>query len=377
MNRQHLLSRLGKKHDILYSTGLFSVWERDTEEWRSSTWTGDFRQEESIVNDAPSKLILRWPSTSLLDRTAIRWGVLRWKAQLKRMGSGPLVAHIFHPAYWPYVKPLNPDYLVYHPYDLFSHQPGWDATLACWQSALLTKADLVVASSEILANELATSSGRDVRVLLNAADFEAFSDDRQNVLEPADMASIPHPRVGYTGNINRKVDLSLIAEMAERNPAWHFVFVGAVGNLDGMAEDAFEVCKTLGNVHFLGEKSHSVLPSYILHMDVNHMCYRLGDDVWTRVAYPLKLHEYLAAGLPIVSADLQSLHGLRNVLATASGRAEWETAIRNAIAGRGPGSRDTRRAVARQNTWDERVRQLNRYLMQMVDLDNAGRRPEY
>ena len=366
MNRQQLLSRLGKLHDIIYSVGVLSVWERKSGEWKNATLTGCFASRDSILEDRPSKLILRWPIAPRIDSFAIRVGAKRWITEFEKFGSGPFVVHIFHPRYWPYVEALRPDYLVYHPYDLFSDQPGWSRSMAECQNTLLARADLVLAPSNMLADELAAMAGRPVKTLLNGADFEAFSGAGRVPDEPADLARIPHPRIGYAGNINRKVDLQLIAELARRNPGWQFVFVGRVANLDTVTERAFRACERLSNVHFLGRKLYSELPAYVLHMDVNVMCYRLGSDVWTRVAYPLKLHEYLASGRPVVSADLKSIHDLRDVLAIASGTHEWEVALRNAIAGHGPGTLASRRIVASRNRWDDRAKQLNDYLMEMI-----------
>lgn len=366
MNRQHLLSRLGRWHDILYSSGVLSVWERDPDKWRDASWLGGQRSQDGVLLDRPSRLALRWPTVPALETLAIRIETARWKRLLGQKGQGPLIAHLFHPSFWPYVKAIAPDFLIYHPFDLFSMQPGWTEMLARWQTLLMQQADLVVAPSDLLAAELAAASGRDVRVVLNAADYDAFAGVRPDAADPDDLAAIAHPRIGYTGSINRKVDFALIAHLAAKRTDWNFVFIGAQGSQDQAGERAFAVCAGRPNVHLLGAKPYRDLPRYVAAMDVNIMCYRMDDTVWTRVAYPLKLHEYLASGRPVVSAPIQSLRPMRDVLAIAQDEQEWEDALADALAGQGPGSSAARQAVARQNTWDDRAQRFNRLLTEML-----------
>jgi hypothetical protein len=107
-------------------------------------------------------------------------------------------------------------------------------------------------------------------------------------------------------------------------------------------------------------------------MDVNVMCYRVDDRVWTEGIYPLKLHEYLAAGRPVVSADLPSVRPFGRVVQIASGVAEWQAALASALEGGGAGSIEERQALARANTWDRRVCELERWLIEMVHSNSAS-----
>ena len=67
---------------------------------------------------------------------------------------------------------------------------------------------------------------------------------------------------------------------------------------------AYQACRQRPNVHLLGERHRSLIPAYLLHMNANLMFYKVGADSWTHVAYPLKLHEYLASGHPVISVEL-------------------------------------------------------------------------
>jgi glycosyltransferase involved in cell wall biosynthesis len=366
MNRQHLLSRLGKKHAILYSQGQWNIWDRGEPEWRAGSWRGGFEQSDGIVIDSAPKLLLRWPSFALLDHGVLRLGAARWRRKLQRMGGGPLVAHLFHPMFWPQLEALRADFVVYHAYDMHSKTPGWTQELDTFEKKLLQRADLLIASSQQTSRELSRNSAREVRFLPNGADYDAFAGAAESVFEPPSLASIPHPRIGYTGNINRKVDLPLILRLASAHPQWHFVLIGALGNLDAVTSGAMTGLAQLANVHLLGPIHPRELPAYVSGMDVNIMSYRISPELWTEWIYPLKLHEYLAAGRPVVAANLPSLQAFANVVRLANDAAEWELALGEAVAGRGAGSKAERQAVARQNTWDDRVELLDRWLTDMV-----------
>jgi hypothetical protein len=106
-------------------------------------------------------------------------------------------------------------------------------------------------------------------------------------------------------------------------------------------------------------------------MDVNVMCYRLADDLWVDAIYPLKLHEYLAAGRPVVSADVASVRPFSDVVAIAHDTGQWESAIEMALSGGGCGTTASRRAIAAANSWAARVSELELELAALVGRPNA------
>jgi hypothetical protein len=203
--------------------------------------------------------------------------------------------------------------------------------------------------------------------LLNAADVEAvFSALSRAEPEPPDLARIARPRIGYVGSIHPQLDLGLVAELATRRPGWNFVLIGpeqSVQNLHDSSE--YRRCRGLSNVHFLGEKHRSIVPAYLIHMDVNSMIYRQSPESWTQLAYPLKLHEYFASGQPIVSVDLAMIREFEQVIVFAGTVDDWERAVDAALATSDPSAVTTRRAIARGNTWDDRAALLGSWLQEL------------
>jgi glycosyltransferase involved in cell wall biosynthesis len=359
MNRQQILSRLAKHHDVLYSNGPWSAWDRHHERFRTSSWTGSFEARDGVLVDRPSKLLLSWPTHPAADRAAASLAVARWRRQLARMGNGPIVAYLFHPTYLRYAERLHPDFLIYSPYDLFSRMPGWTAEQSANEQRLLELCTLVITSSEPTRAALQPKTDKPVFCVPNGADaahFEAGSKQPP----PPDLASIPRPRIGYVGSVNRKIDFALIASLALREPGWQFVFIGPEGNLDDLTRMGVNRCKALTNVHFLPSRPVSDLPRCMGGLDVGLLCYR--RDTWMEFGFPLKLFEYLAAGLPVVSKPLPSVMDHREFLELAEDESSWHDAIAKALNGHGRSTPEARRAEAWRNTWDSRVATIDHIL---------------
>jgi hypothetical protein len=354
MNRQQILSRLGARGwRVAYSFGALDWWQRGSARWSTSPLFNGACRRDGIVDIAPGRLGARWRRYKPLDEWALGRHAKYVRGKVAR-DDEKIIALLFDPQFYPYVRHLEPCDVVYHAYDDLSRQSGWTSEKAALQKSLLSHAKMVSASSEMIAQSLAHP---DVRILENGADVEAFfrAADRS---EPHDIVDIPHPRIGYVGALNRKVDFPLIATIAGSRPAWHWVLVGRVESRDLESAPelaaAFRACQSMANVHVLGQKDRSEIPAYVGHMDVNTMCYRHGAKGWWTSGSPLKLHEYLCSGQPVVSAPLPAVRKFSDVLEIAGAPEEWLEALSRLLLA--PDTRVAARIeVALQNSWDKRV----------------------
>jgi glycosyltransferase involved in cell wall biosynthesis len=365
MNRQQLMSRLGRNHTVLYSNASWYTWDRHTPEWKLAPLWGAFDLRDNVWVESSPRWMMRTPRLPILDQAVTQMHAARWRHWLADRGEGPLILHLFHPAYIEYIPFVRADALVYQPYDWFEFMPGWTPQLEAAERRLLKLADAVITPSESFAKGLEEKSQRPVRVVLNGVDIDLFAEAvSAKKPPPPDLASIPNPRIGYVGWLETHVDLALIATLATRRPEWHFVFVGGqTPHVDDRLTRELEVCKSKPNIHFLGPKQRADVPAYMLNMDVNTICWRLEEGSWAGVGYPLKLQEYLACGKGIVSADLHSVRTtLSHVIRTARDPDEWESAIADVLRTGGPGSPAERSSIARQNSWDRRSAQLEAIL---------------
>jgi glycosyltransferase involved in cell wall biosynthesis len=362
MNRQHLLSRLAKRHAIVYSTGVWNTWDMRKPAFHASPLTGRMERCDDVLIDHRARLLVRLRQIPALDEIACQLACRRWRAALQE-ATGPLVAHIFNPEFLPFVEPLRADYLVYHAYDLFRFMGAESKAIAVAENQLLRNADLVIATSRETAKDFAARIDRPVHLLGNGVDWAQF--DVSSKAGSGVPSSIPRPRIGYVGAINQKVDFALLLRLAKRRTDWNFVLVGAVGSvMDGDAQ-LIEQLRHRANVYLEGGVEQGRVKPILMDLDVGLVCYRKLE--WTMAGYPLKLLEYLAAGLPVVATDLPAVVEFASEVAIARDDLEWEAHIEAALAGRGVGSVESRKAVARQNSWDHRAAALEILLQKMVE----------
>jgi glycosyltransferase involved in cell wall biosynthesis len=164
--------------------------------------------------------------------------------------------------------------------------------------------------------------------------------------EPADQAKLPHPRMGFYGVIDERLDFELIKTIADERPAWQLVMLGPVVRIDS----ALLPCTP--NLHWLGPKAYPDLPHYLRGWDVALMPFALNEA--TRFISPTKTLEYLAAGKPVVStaiADVVEPYGTLRVVRIAD-RTGFVEAIEAALQEPFPSGRVAAHAIVGGTSWD-------------------------
>jgi UDP-galactopyranose mutase len=190
----------------------------------------------------------------------------------------------------------------------------------------------------------------------SSVDVAHFSQARQITVDPDDQAPIPHPRLGYFGVIDERMDLELLDGIAQSRPDWHIVMLGPVVKID----PATLPCRD--NIHYLGSKSYADLPRYVATWDVALLPFARNEA--TRFISPTKTPEYMAAGKPVVSTSIRDVvrpYGRQGIVRIADDVHEFVRACTLAMA-EDPVHRTTEAdAFLRQTSWDgtwSRIRRL-------------------
>jgi UDP-galactopyranose mutase len=209
---------------------------------------------------------------------------------------------------------FNPIVIIYDCMDELAAFKFAPQALKDRENELFTKADLVFTGGYSL-YEAKKHKHPDVHAFPSSIDVSHFNKARAYTVDPEDQASIPHPRIGFFGVIDERMDMDLVEAVAKRKPEWHFIMIGPVVKVDpGMLP-------RLPNIHYLGMKHYNELPAYISGWDVAMMPFAHNES--TRYISPTKTPEYLAAGKPVVSTPIIDVlrqygrYGLVNIAGTA------------------------------------------------------------
>jgi UDP-galactopyranose mutase len=133
----------------------------------------------------------------------------------------------------------------------------------------------------------------------SGVDLDHFNQARTRQADPDDQKDIPHPRLGFCGVIDERMDIDLLRGIAELRPDWHIVMIGPVVKIDPAT------LPQAPNIHYVRGKSYNDLPAYFSGWDVGILPFARNDS--TRFISPTKTPEYLAAGLPVVSTSIRDV----------------------------------------------------------------------
>jgi exopolysaccharide biosynthesis WecB/TagA/CpsF family protein len=251
------------------------------------------------------------------------------------------------PTAWDVVRPMRRRALVFNRSDLHSefHELNRDA-IESMERELLRAADHVLyVSRSLLAEEQALTGSR-AHFLDHGVDLKHFRPCEPAEL-PVDLAEIPEPRVGFFGAMDEHlVDFDLLERVAAELPDVSLVLIGdatqAMGRFDKYP-----------NVYWLGYRPYEQIPAYGSGFAVALMP-RL-DNRWNRHSNPIKLKEYLALGLPVVSTDFPEVTHYTDRVRVAATQADFVAAIRATLAGGGVGTPQERRNSVRDSSWQARA----------------------
>lgn len=288
---------------------------------------------------------------------------LEVRRAIEQLGLHDPVLFIWHPDFSEMVGAFGEAISCYYVDDEFAAYSGQTPTqiqrIRENEDTLLRQADVVFANGIALL-EVKGRYGNATNLPM-CADFDLFSKSRSaETRVPRDLEAVPHPRIGYIGNINDKVDFSILLRVAAERPEWSIVLIGPVRVDNASYREEVDRLRTFPNVFFLGAKSRESLPSYIKGLDVCLMCYRM--EAWALYVYPLKLHEYLASGKPIVGTPLKSIQEFDRLVRFARTPDEWLKAIQNALDDRDAALAEKRVQAAYENRLEERIRVIEEVL---------------
>ena len=349
MTPHHVLTRLAHYFHVL--------WMEPAHHWRQTRRQPRRKDDVTrLIAALPQTFDIYVPEPWLFDIMRPSW-FRRWLFQerlrrahsrLERRGCRSFVLHLWHYQFEAALDLAKYDLSLYHIDDEYSFTSN-PPPMPPGERRVIERVDHVFAISPGLMDRKGGINPH-MSFAPEGVDYSLYSTP---VSEPPDLAKIPHPRVGYTGVLKMQLNWPLLRDLATRHAELSFVFVGpraVTGDLGAVLDDMGR-CK---NVYFLGPKTVRDLAAYPQHFDVCIMPYLV--DGYTDNIYPLKLHEYLASGTPVVGSPVRTLKEFDGVIALARTIDDWSTALIAAL--RLPAISAThavsaRQVIARRYDWSE------------------------
>ena len=201
----------------------------------------------------------------------------------------------YTPMMLPFSRHLDAAAVVYDCMDELANFRFAPPELVALERELFDRADAVFTGGHSL-YEAKKDRHRNIHPFPSSVDRPHFAQARADQADPADMAALPGPRFGFYGVVDERMDLDLIAKVADARPDWTLAIVGPVVKIDEAD------LPRRPNLHYLGGKSYAELPAYLGSWDVALMPFAINES--TRFISPTKTPEYLAGGRPVVSTPI-------------------------------------------------------------------------
>jgi len=333
---QHLLSRCAKQQRVFFiEEPIFT----------KSTDKIDISQDESgvwvvvpHVSAELSKTEINALQKQLIDE-------LFAQAQIQEY-----ILWYYTPMAMDFTHHLEPSGVIYDCMDELSAFKGASPALKELEAELFKRADLVFTGGQSL-YESKVNQHPNVYAFPSSIDKTHFAQARNFTQDPIEQVDIPHPRLGFFGVIDERMDLELISGIATAQPNWHLIMIGPVAKIDP------EILPRQANIHYLGSKAYQDLPAYIAGWDVAILPFARNES--TRFISPTKTPEYLAAGKPVVSTSICDVirpYGQAGLVQIADTGAEFVTAVTAAMNKNSAESAEWLLKVdafLAQNSWDD------------------------
>ncbi len=294
------------------------------------------------------------------NRTAMQWNrrllARQIRTVLRRLPPRPVQLWTFAPDVDYLVGRFDEECVVYYCVDEFSAFAGYDpVAIREAEGRLLAGADVVLATSLAIYQAKRRLNDEVVHVP-HGVDVEHFSAAASSGLRvPDDAAAIPRPVLGFWGMIQDWVDMDLLVKVARLRPDWSILLIGeALADVSRLA--------ALPNVHLLGRRAYAQLPAYAKAIDVGLIPF--CESELTRAVNPIKLREYLAAGLPVVSTPLPEAERFAGWVSIARGAEAFTAACEREMTENSPEKAARRRAGMLPETWRAKVEAISEHVMQ-------------
>jgi teichuronic acid biosynthesis glycosyltransferase TuaH len=356
---QHLAEQLSKFHEVHY----FNVLPFNNSEMNR-------HNDNDVITKTHIKLNERLTITRkrVLPKNSLRFIRIVNDFLLKKYLKLVLKVHDFdviwlsHPSQFRLIPKEYLGKIIYDcmdKYDEFSKDKTQLKQFYKIESELIARSDLMLASSKGLLEDLQTKGASNAHLINNAALFDLFNVDRAVTACPPEIDQNTK-NIGYFGGIGAWFDTDLLVSLATRLPNVNFVIIGPISE-----KSVVEKTRSFSNIHLLGTRIFSDIPSYLSQFDVCLLPFQVNELI--RYVDPVKVYEYLSAGKPAVVPKYDEILKFSKYVYISDSAESFYQNVLKALSENNEALKDQRIKFASENTWPIRAAKVNELLKLLTD----------
>lgn len=362
LSKTHLMRVLSKENRILWINAIANRMPTTSSKDLSRIYKKLKSFTEPIKEVEPNIFVMNPLAIPAYGSKAVvsfnqKFLVSQIKRALKKLGMKNVINMVFNPAAGMIAGKLGETELIYYCVDEYTAFTGVTDGLRVIEEDLFRKSDFVVVSAEKLFESKAKFN-KNTFIIRHGTDWRHFRTALDSATKiPAEIADLPKPIIGFHGLLADWVDFELIKKTAEHFKNGSIVLIGKIA-VD--AEKKIKILDNISNIHFLGRKPYAELPAFCKGFDVALNPFEISE--LTLAANPLKVREYLAAGLQVVSTDIPEVRILENCLVGESHDdfiSKIEFVLKNPI------SKEEISDNIRHESWDAKIDELREIMAKM------------
>jgi glycosyltransferase involved in cell wall biosynthesis len=269
--------------------------------------------------------------------------------------KNPVVINGMHPVLGvPMLGQLGEAATIYYCFDEISLSPWMRKHGTRYEQTYLRRVDAVITTSEALRRSKAQLQPTAFCVK-NGVNFPLFHQVRSLI----EQIPPQKPAVGYLGTADDRVNIDIVEHCVKTMPDVMFQFIGEI------KEPA--ITSRLGtypNVIFTPPHQPTQLPPLLAGLSATMIPFVCNPHTYT--IYPLKINEYLAGGLPVVSTPFSILDEFEGIVSMADTPEAFAAALRHALTDQAPARIEARIGMARANSWARRAEEFEAVFEQVL-----------
>ena len=273
---------------------------------------------------------------------------------------------------------LNDDipviYELFDDFDLLVEQHQ-EKGIELFKNLIKRKNTFCLVSADYLYEKAVNMGVSTNRIMLskNGVNLEDFRREITDI--PFDMKRITaknKPIVGYYGALTASwYDFDLLTNIVKEHPEYEFVLIGIKykdKNIE-ITEACISNLEKYNNFTYLPPVDYKLLPDYAKHFSVGIIPFKLNDI--TKACSPVKLFEYMAMGLPIVTTALTECKLYKSCF-ISNNEDEFSKNLEKAIKAKDDASyQKILSEEANANTWKKRVNDIIDVINDFEDQKNV------